>query len=64
MWEKIYYSLGMEFLHDPKATKPYIEEWFKSQHIVINLDADGRWQDVDIPDEDLPLILLRVRRFK
>jgi hypothetical protein len=54
----------MEFLHDPKTTKPYIEEWFKSQQVTINLDVDGRWEDVDIPDEILPLILLRIRRFK
>jgi hypothetical protein len=38
-----------------------MEKWFKENHnITINTFPDGRWKSVDIDDEDLVMIMLKI----
>lgn len=60
LWNKIYYTLGRDALNS-RTDRYEMEKWFKENHnITINTFPDGRWKSVDIDDEDLVMIMLKI----
>ena len=60
LWCKIYYTLGSEAL-DSRFDRRQVAAYFRDTHkIIINTAPDGNWESVDIPDDTLVMIMLKV----